>query len=347
MGRVPFVGAVAAPSAWAARSPGNVAELAPAWATAIVPGLSAGAVDAIRLAVALLLLAAGSALHLWSKGCLEQNQRLVTAGPYRFTRNPFYLANLLVDLALCALIGRVWVALPYLLLWWLAYRETIAREEERLAALFPAEVARYFAAVPRLIPNGRTLPRAESVGRFTFGNPALSQGSEYARLLGFQVAAATIAAAAWLRGMGLTAFSDEHAVGLALVLLVPVAWVAKLALAEVCRRPETVLMPRSVGGGATGSPAVRWSPSSGLLLSGLLVFAAGLAVRAGEPWLADPPLLGTALLMLDAYGDRRLRDRRLVGHAEGDGPRVWSGLRPVTVAVAISVGMIALARHLT
>ena len=67
----------------------------------------------------------GAALHLWSKGCLEQNRRLTRAGPYRFTRNPFYLANGLVDLGLCWVIGSPWLAMIYWPIWWLSYRETI------------------------------------------------------------------------------------------------------------------------------------------------------------------------------------------------------------------------------
>jgi len=196
-----------------------------------------------RFAAALVLIAAGSALHFWSKGCLEQNQRLVTAGPYRFTRNPFYLANLLIDLGLCALIGRVWVAGPYLVLWGLAYHETIRREEARLSALFPEAFARYAATVPRLVPTGRRLPPREVTGGFTLANPALAAGGEYARILGFWVAAATIVAWAWIRGHGLAIFAPEQATGLGLVLLVPVVWVWKLALAEVFRHPETALLP--------------------------------------------------------------------------------------------------------
>jgi hypothetical protein len=203
------------------------------------PGLAAGAV----------LLAAGSALHLWSKGCLEQNQRLVTAGPYRFVRNPFYLANLLIDLGLCCLIGRAWVALPFLVLWALAYRATIASEEQRLAALFPGAFERYVAAVPRLIPTGRALPRAEAEGGFSLANPALAQGSEYARILGVWVAAATIVAWDWIRAEGLSIFAPAQTMGLGLVALLPVAWVAKIALAELFRRPETALLPFSADPG--------------------------------------------------------------------------------------------------
>lgn len=213
-------------------------------------GCLVGAVDPFgspaggtRFAAALVLLAAGSALHFWSKGCLEQNQRLVTAGPYRFTRNPFYLANLAIDLGLCALIGRGWVAVPYLVLWGLAYHETIRREEARLAELFPGDFARYVAAVPRLIPTGRSLPRAEAAGVFTLDNPALAEGAEYARILGVWVAAATIGAWAWIRAHGLGIFAPEQTAGLGLVTLVAVAWVAKLALAEVFRSPKTALLP--------------------------------------------------------------------------------------------------------
>ncbi len=208
-------------------------------------GPPASRADVVRFASAALVLVVGSLLHLWAKGCLEQNQRLVTAGPYRFTRNPFYLANGLIDLGLCLLIGRVWIAVPYGLIWWLAYRETIAGEETRLAALFPEAFARYVAAVPRLIPAGRALPRAEVVGRFRLDNPALARGSEYARILGVLVAAATIVAWDWIRAHGTAVFAPEQTAQLGLVLLVPVAWVAKLALAEVFRRPETALLPFS------------------------------------------------------------------------------------------------------
>lgn len=197
----------------------------------------------VALVSAAVLLVAGSTLHLWSKGCLEQNRRLVTAGPYRFTRNPFYLANGLIDAALCALIGQWWVALPYAVLWWLAYRETIRREEARLAALFPAEYAAYGAAVPRMLPNGRRFPREGVQGRFTLANPALAQGGEYARLVGVGVAAATIVACTWLRTKGFAVFAPEQAAGLALVVLVPVVWVGKLALGEKLRHPETRLIP--------------------------------------------------------------------------------------------------------
>ncbi|MEZ4331482.1 MAG: isoprenylcysteine carboxylmethyltransferase family protein [Myxococcota bacterium] len=272
------------------------------------PGGGAAVMAATRLGVALVLIAAGSALHVWSKGCLEQNRRLVTAGPYRFTRNPFYLANGLVDLGLCALIGRGWVGGPYLAFWWLAYRDTIGREEARLAALFPAEVERYFARVPRLLPSGRVLARAEAVGRFRFGNPALARGGEYARILGFGVAAAAIAASAWLRTTGLAAFAPLHAPGLAVVLLVPVAWVAKLALAEVFRRPDSALLPFD------DRPGVRAGVTLGCVAAIAALMAGGATgYGAGLVWLVAWPALWLVLAGLDAGA--RVRVRRAAAEA--------------------------------
>lgn len=223
------------------------------------PGLAAGAV----------LLSLGSALHVWSKGCLEQNQRLVTAGPYRFSRNPFYLANLLIDLGLCCVIGRVWVAVPFLILWALAYHDTIGREEARLAALFPADFERHVAAVPRLIPTGRSLPRGEANGGFSLANPALARGSEYARIVGVWIAAVAIVASDWIRAHRLAIFAPEQTAGLGFVALVPVAWLAKLAIAELFRRPETALLPFSA------DPGRRRPLTFGLVLA--VYFAASLS----------------------------------------------------------------------
>lgn len=289
---------------------------------------ASSAVATARCVLAVLLLVLGSLLHVWAKGCLEQNQRLTTAGPYRFSRNPFYLANLLVDLGLCALIGRVWVALPYLLLWWIAYRETIEQEEERLARLFPAEFGRYAAAVPRLIPTGRRLPLAAASGRFSPANRSLAEGREYARILGIWISAATLVAAGWLGRLRLAAFAPEQAAGLALVLTIPAAWVLKLAVAEVFRRPGTVFLPargtaffrHAVGLAACVALVWLWVAEDGrrrlapfaLLLLGLAVLDgfsraraakslpdADAARRLHERWVAMPwIIMGTAAVAL-------------------------------------------------
>lgn len=286
--------------------------------------------DVVRFASAALLLVAGSLLHFWAKGCLEQNQRLVTAGPYRFSRNPFYLANGLIDFGLCLLIGRVAVAVPFVLLWWLAYRETIAGEEARLRGLFPEAFDRYFAAVPRLIPNGRALPRDEAVGRFRLDNPALARGSEYARILGVAVAAATIVAWDWIRANGTAVFAAEQTAGLGVVLLVPVAWVGKLALAELFRRPETALAPFSE------------DPRRRRLFVFVLVLAVYLFASLAQPapgaaavaaHARGPGLLALAVILALLLVGPRLHDspgpRAIVGSALAAGLAIFAASRGV------------------
>lgn len=332
----------------------------------------------LRFALALSLLVAGSALHLSSKGYLEQNRKLVTAGPYRFTRNPFYLANALVDLGLCALIGRVWVTLPYAVLWFLAYHDTIRREEERLASLFPDAFARYAAVVPRLLPTGRRLPVSEATGGFTLSNPALAQGGEYARILGFWIAAATIVAWAWIRANGLAVFAPTGTAGLGLAALVAVAWIWKLALAEVFRRPEVALLPdrgdlprrRLVTFGLVASLylSTRWqgdaphttvatigfvgmvgavallpkanaSPARRAVLHGVLALAiAVFAASRGVLWIASAPILWAGLAALDDVAVARAE------RVDRPGDRLWSAFLPIAVGAVASLGLVALAR---
>ncbi len=352
----------------------------------VAVGCLVAAAEPVGLVAGAVLLAAGSALHFWSKGCLEQNQKLVTAGPYRFTRNPFYLANGLIDFGLCCVIGRYWIALPYAVAWWLAYRDTILREEARLATLFPGEFERYVAVVPRLIPSGRSLPSSEAAGGFTLHNPALARGSEYARIAGVWVAGATIVAWAWIRGRGLEVFAAENTAGLGLVALVPVAWVGKLALAEVFRRPETALLP------FPGDPARRRLVSFGLVaalylaarllepspysLVGNIAFGgmfaalialpyaresrwrccvvyAGLALligffgaSRGVLWLASVPLLWVTLGMLGDLAPRPLDDRNQGEHEQVAVHNLWPAFRPIALGAVAGTLFVALGRSL-
>ncbi|MDB5297452.1 MAG: putative protein-S-isoprenylcysteine methyltransferase, partial [Phycisphaerales bacterium] len=54
------------------------------------------------------LVLAGALLHFGTKGVLRQNHRLATTGPYRFSRNPFYVANLLAEGGLLVIVGTPW-----------------------------------------------------------------------------------------------------------------------------------------------------------------------------------------------------------------------------------------------
>lgn len=278
-------------------------------------GCVLGAPSATGLLVGGALIALGGVLHLWSKGCLEQNRRLITAGPYRYVRNPFYLANALIDGGICVVIGVVWIGAAYAALWALAYRDTIDGEERRLADLFPDEYPRYVATIPRLFPNGTTWPRGEVTGRFSWNNDGLARGQEYARLIGIALGPAVVVAGAALRREGLAVFAPGNEALLASLVALPVLWVWKLAIAEAFRRPETALVsPRLGPGGRLGLAA-----GSACLCLVLAPRWSTLAVVAGG-W--------AGLALLDEFAARRAK--------EGLARVRWRYLRPVVLGSTLA-----------
>lgn len=250
----------------------------------IVVGCVVAAVDLVSASIGGALMLAGSVLHFWSKGILEQNRRLITAGPYRWTRNPFYLANLLIDLGLCFVIGRWWLAMIFLPIWIVSYRETIGREERHLGRLFSDEFPDYREAVPKLIPTGRRLAAEQARGVFSLANHALSKGSEYARLIGIWLGPGAIWAAESLRREGLALFETSNAISLAWLALLPVLWVVKLGMAERFRRPQTALLPFD------SKPGLR---------TGVMLGLCAMVYLLGQPWAINLPILWGLLWALD------------------------------------------------
>ena len=268
-------------------------------------------------AVGGVLIALGCLLHLWSKGCLEQNRRLITAGPYRFTRNPFYLANLFIDLGTCFVIGQFWVGVIYLVLWALAYRDTIDGEEAKLASLFPEEFEGYVAAVPRLFPNGRAFPPEQVTGQFSFENDGLARGQEYARIVGIVLGPAAIAGAARLRMEGAGILEAEASVALAGVLSLPALWVLKLALSEMFRRPQNRLLPFRSGPVGAGMAA--------LSLGALAVY-----LFTWVPWWSILPSLWATLSALEVWRGKRAERRGVAGAGR------WSYLTPIALGSVLA-----------
>lgn len=268
----------------------------------IAVGCAVGTLDLRASAIGGFLILTGSALHFWSKGCLEQNRRLTTAGPYRWTRNPFYLANLLIDVGLCCVIGRWWVPVLFLPIWWICYRETIEREEARLLELFPAEFPDYVRSVPAMIPTGRRLPRDRAQGHFSWQNDALARGSEYARLLGVGLAPGAIWAGELLRRERMSVFAEQNSLALGMLALLLSAWVVKLALAETFRRPATALLP-------------FFSPL--MLRLGISVVLVSTAIYFRSLWAVSLPATWCWLMALDRLGESRV-DQADIGNG-----RAW------------------------
>lgn len=94
----------------------------------------------------------GVGLHFWSKGCLVRNWTLTATGPYRMVRHPFYLANFLLDDAICLFSGQWWLASAYIAAFCLVYLPTIRKEEKFLTERHGIPYLDYVACTPALIP---------------------------------------------------------------------------------------------------------------------------------------------------------------------------------------------------
>lgn len=92
-------------------------------------------------------------------------ETLVTSGPYAFVRNPLYLGNLIIGLALCTMVFEWYAFLIFSLSYLFVYSIVIPYEERFLETRFGEEYLHYKRKVWRLIPsihryrsNRKTIP---------------------------------------------------------------------------------------------------------------------------------------------------------------------------------------------
>ncbi len=104
----------------------------------------------------------GEAIRLWAMSYLGrparsmkiQANRLVTEGPFRFVRNPIYLANIIIYIG-TSIVANFWM--PYFLLVVMGYFSIqyffiVLSEEAVLTETFGDRFFQYCSAVPRFIP---------------------------------------------------------------------------------------------------------------------------------------------------------------------------------------------------
>jgi len=186
----------------------------------IVAGCLVGRPTAITLIVGWVLLIPGALLHFWAKGCLHQNVEVTCAGPYRWTRNPFYLANLIIDLAVCVVINQPLVYLVYLPVWFWVYRRAILGEERHLESLFGDRYRHYRQRVPRFWPTRIPAKDLVETAPFSWRNPNLMWGSEYGRLLRAVAAPLLILVCGELRQHGAAVLTVHHSLVFVAIVLV-------------------------------------------------------------------------------------------------------------------------------
>ena len=141
----------------------------------IAPLLAPGTPDStifrqIVIGVGALLVFLGAALRTWAAAYLrtaivhdtaQHSEALVADGPFRYVRNPLYLANLPMAVGIGFLASRVGFLFLVAVNWLFVYR-LIFREEEALKQSQGESYRAYLNAVPRFWPS--LSPRVPSSG---------------------------------------------------------------------------------------------------------------------------------------------------------------------------------------
>ncbi|NVN85220.1 MAG: isoprenylcysteine carboxylmethyltransferase family protein [Rhodopseudomonas sp.] len=114
--------------------------------------------------IGMATLLAGIALDLWAIMTMRRANTnimpnraadlLVTWGPFRFSRNPIYLANTLLLIGIGLAYGNSWFVAGGFLSAMIVDRLAIRREERHLAARFGADWTAYAAKTPRWLLLG-------------------------------------------------------------------------------------------------------------------------------------------------------------------------------------------------
>ena len=129
----------------------------------------------------LLFIAIGSAVRIWACGYLVKQKQLITAGPYRFIRNPLYFGSFLLGLGFCLMVGNTPLTLLFAAVFLLVYFEQVSQEQIDLIHRYGKDYEQYCQNVPgfypRLFPS--SIPR-----RGNFSWRQVQKNREYNAILG-------------------------------------------------------------------------------------------------------------------------------------------------------------------
>lgn len=105
------------------------------------------------LLAGLAVCAAGLILRGWAAGYLRKEKELAAYGPYRYTRNPLYLGNFILIIAISLACRSLWVALLYFLYLLIFFPAIISYENRRMESFFPESFFEYRKRVPAFFPT--------------------------------------------------------------------------------------------------------------------------------------------------------------------------------------------------
>ncbi|HOQ67527.1 MAG TPA: isoprenylcysteine carboxylmethyltransferase family protein [Candidatus Atribacteria bacterium] len=119
------------------------------------------------------LMGLGEGLRVWGtgyiknyRGPMQEAEKLTTAGPYAYLRNPLYLANGIIGTGIALLSGLWWSIILFWFAFYLLYFPIIRAEESFLENKFGETYTAYARKVPRFLPH--LLPYPERRGTFSW-----------------------------------------------------------------------------------------------------------------------------------------------------------------------------------
>lgn len=122
----------------------------------------------------------GLLIRTWASGHLRKEKELTVSGPYRYSRHPLYLGNLMIGLGIVIGARSWWVLGMFIAYFGIFYPPIIRREGNRMRQLFPEKYEDYGQKVPLFFPSlkkGRSSP-----DRFSW--PLYRRNKEYRALYG-------------------------------------------------------------------------------------------------------------------------------------------------------------------
>ncbi|MFC2165838.1 methyltransferase family protein [Acidobacteriota bacterium] len=133
------------------------------------------------LLIAFGLAIIGLAWRTWACGNLKKEKELTTSGPYKYTRNPLYLGNLILGIAM-TIAAHSWIVLAFFIAYFLIFYPVLVNvEKKRMAELFPKQYREYSAKVPLFFPSLRAKIVSE---KSQFSWLLYKKNKEYRALIG-------------------------------------------------------------------------------------------------------------------------------------------------------------------
>jgi len=116
----------------------------------------------VSIIIGFLISLLGLFVRTWSCGHIQKEKKLSMSGPYRYTRNPLYLGNLIIGIGITAASNSWWVLGIFCLYFLIFYPIIINIEKKKMEKIFPSQY-RKFKKVPLLIPSLKPkLPKGEN-----------------------------------------------------------------------------------------------------------------------------------------------------------------------------------------